>query len=314
IVTQDLIERDLPKYVQLLNSLTEQVVSVTSHVRELLTKVKNGMFETSKGLSFLDVRYHLLLFYLQDLTHLIAIKTDGGKIEESEALNRIVKVRTVIEKMRPLDHKLKYQIDKLVRTAVTGSLAENDPLQLRPNPENLISKLSESESEGEENNAASEKTAAHSGGRKYVPPKIAPMHYDGDMTEADRKKAQMDRQRQAALRSSVIQELRQQYSDAPEEIREKRDFQTERESREELHRKHYEESMMVRLNVTKHQRNARKRGTMSMSGQLNRITHFGDITALTGGDGGQDGDISRPKKKKKLMKKATKRKAFKKHR
>lgn len=95
--------------------------------------------------------------------------------------------------MRPLDHKLKYQIDKLVRTAVTGSLgktdvsssdltfifglefhervdlghmtnirpsfhvsqasvyknvfcfcwflAENDPLQLRPNPENLISKV-----------------------------------------------------------------------------------------------------------------------------------------------------------------------------
>lgn len=56
------------------------------------------------------------------------------------------------------------------------------------------------------------------------------------MTEADRKKAQAERQRQAALRSSVIQELRQQYSDAPEEIREKRDFQSERESREELHR------------------------------------------------------------------------------
>lgn len=62
--------------------------------------------------------------------------------------------------MRPIDHKLKYQIDKLVRTAVTGALgktcfcrlvfcaltpllvaAEDDPLQLRPNPENLISKV-----------------------------------------------------------------------------------------------------------------------------------------------------------------------------
>lgn len=28
----------------------------------------------------------------------------------------------VLEKMRPIDHKLKYQIDKLVRTAVTGNL------------------------------------------------------------------------------------------------------------------------------------------------------------------------------------------------
>ncbi len=71
--------------------------------------------------------------------------------------------------MRPLDQKLKYQIDKLVRTAVTGSLgksfiltrfvidrtyeeqsltwlmgflsAENDPLHFRPNPHNLVSKV-----------------------------------------------------------------------------------------------------------------------------------------------------------------------------
>lgn len=50
---------------------------------------------TPQGLSFLDLRYHLLLFYLQDLTHLISIKTEGQKITDSEALNRIVTVRTV---------------------------------------------------------------------------------------------------------------------------------------------------------------------------------------------------------------------------
>ncbi|KAG7216771.1 hypothetical protein INR49_021169 [Caranx melampygus] len=315
-VDNDLVDRDLPKAVELLNTLTEQVASVTSHVQQLLTKVKEGAYKTSKGLSFLDLRYHLLLFYLQDLTHLISIKTEGGSIKDSEALMRVVTVRTVLEKMRPLDHKLKYQIDKLLRTAATGSLAENDPLQLRPNPENLLSKLDESEeSEDEaETTAASEKRAAHSSGRKYVPPKIAPVHYDGDMTETDRKKAQMERHRRAALRSSVIQELRQQYSDAPEEIRERRDFQSERESREEMHRKHYEESMMVRLNMPKSQKNSKKRGMMAMSGQLSGITHFGDITALTGGEGGQDGEHGRPKKKKKVMKKQTKRKAFKKRR
>ncbi|AWP20859.1 putative neuroguidin [Scophthalmus maximus] len=315
-VDNGLIESDLPKAVELLNNLTEQVASVTSHVRELLTRVKDGAFNTSKGLSFLDLRYHLLLFYLQDLTHLISIKSEGGKIKDSEALDRVVTIRTVLEKMRPLDHKLKYQIDKLVRTAVTGSLAENDPLQLRPNPENLISKLNDSEgSEDEaEGTAASETGAAHSSGRKYVPPKIAPVHYDGDVTEADRKKAQVERQKRAALRSSVIQELRQQYSDAPEEIRDRRDFQSDRESRDETHRKNYEESMMVRLNMPKNQKNTRKRGMMAMTGQLSGITHFGDITALTGGEDRQDGESNRPKKKKKVMKKKTKRRAFKKHR
>uniref|UniRef100_A0A3Q3W5K8 Neuroguidin n=1 Tax=Mola mola TaxID=94237 RepID=A0A3Q3W5K8_MOLML len=291
-----------------LTCFSLQLASVTSHVQDLLTKVKDGAFNTTKGLSFLDLRYHLLLFYLQDITHLISIKTVGGKIKESEALNRVVTIRTVLEKMRPLDHKLKYQIDKLLRTAVTGSLAENDPLQLRPNPENLISKLGESGGSEGEAESMMEKKAAHSSGRKYVPPKIAAVHYDGDMTEADKKKVQAERQRQAALRSSVIQELRQQYSDAPEEIRERRDFQSEREGREELHRKNYEESMMVRLNMPKRVRNSKKRSMMSMSSQLSGITHFSDITALTGGEGRQDWDNLQPKKKKKLMKKKTKRK------
>ena len=59
---------------------------------------------------------------------------------------------------------------------------------------------------------------------------------DGDVTEADRKKEQQDRLRRSALRSSVIQELREQYSDTPEEIRDRRDFQTERQSRDDQHR------------------------------------------------------------------------------
>lgn len=47
----------------------------------------------------------------------------------------------------------------------------------------LFLQLSESESEDEmENNAASEKKAAHSSGKKYVPPKIAPVHY-GNATD-----------------------------------------------------------------------------------------------------------------------------------
>lgn len=48
-----------------------------------------------QGLSFLDLRYNLLLFYLQDLTHLISIKTEGGKIKDSAALSRVVTIRTV---------------------------------------------------------------------------------------------------------------------------------------------------------------------------------------------------------------------------
>lgn len=45
--------------------------------------------------------------------------------------------------------------------------------------------------------------------------------------------------------------------------------------------------MMVRLNTPKRQKNGKKRGVMGMFGQLSGITHFSDISALTGGEGGQ---------------------------
>ncbi|XP_016432124.1 neuroguidin-like [Sinocyclocheilus rhinocerous] len=310
-VGNDLIDNDLPTAVRLLNSLTEQVASVTSHVRDLIKKVREKAYQTSKGLSFLDLRYHLLLFYLHDITHLISLKTGGESLKDNSAIHRLVTIRTVLEKMRPLDQKLKYQIDKLVRTAVTGSLAENDPLHFRPNPQNLVSKLSESENSDEDDNGGNSKGLKDpSASRKYVPPRIAPVHYDGDMTEADRQKEQIDKQKRAALRSSVIQELRQQYSDAPEEIRDRRDFQTERESREELNRKNYEESMMVRLGMTREQRLG-KRGMVGMTSQLGNITRFSDISALTRGEA-QDTDNPKPKKKKKIIKKG-KKKIFRKH-
>lgn len=44
----------------------------------------------------------------------------------------------------------------------------------------------------------------------------------------------------------------------------------------------YEESMMVRLSVSKRERGRRKRANV-MSSQLHSLTHFSDISALTGG-------------------------------
>lgn len=49
----------------------------------------------------------------------------------------------MLEKLRPIDRRLKYQIDKLVKTAVTGGSAgdTSDASQFRANPESLASKV-----------------------------------------------------------------------------------------------------------------------------------------------------------------------------
>ncbi|XP_057344557.1 neuroguidin isoform X3 [Manis pentadactyla] len=284
-------------------------MAVTAQVQALTKKVQARAYPTEKGLSLLEVKDQLLLMYLMDLSHLILDKASGGSLQGHTAVLRLVEIRTVLEKLRPLDQKLKYQIDKLVKTAVTGSLSENDPLRFKPHPSSMRSKLnSEDEEEDEVEEGQSEASGNKSlkAVKKYVPPRLVPVHYDE--TEAEREKKRLERAKRRALSSSVIRELKEQYSDAPEEIRAARHPHVTRQSQEDQHRINYEESMMVRLSVSKREKGRRKRANV-MSSQLHSLTHFSDISALTGGTPHPEEDQNPIKKHKKILKKGRKRKA-----
>lgn len=287
-------------------------MAVTAQVQALTKKVQARTYPTEKGLSLLEVKDQLLLMYLMDLSHLILDKASGGSLQGHAAVLRLVEMRTVLEKLRPLDQKLKYQIDKLVKTAVTGSLSENDPLRFKPNPSNMKSKLgSEDEEEEEGQSEASGKKSVKGAVKKYVPPRLVPVHYDE--TEAEREKKRLERAKKRALSSSVIRELKEQYSDAPEEIRDARHPHVTRQSQEDQHRINYEESMMVRLSVSKREKGRRKRASV-MSSQLHSLTHFSDISALTGGTPHLDEDQNPVKKRKKIPKKGRKKKGVRRRR
>ncbi|XP_074838904.1 neuroguidin [Carettochelys insculpta] len=305
---------DLPSALALLRSLQEQVVAVTAHVRELLQRVRASAFPTEKGLSFLELKAQLLLFYLLDLAQVLLRRSWGRTLVAQPALLRLVEIRTVLEKMRPIEQKLRYQLDKLAKAAVTGAVGDDNPLRFKPAPGNLMSKLSDSgeEEEGDAEGRTVGKTPPAKGGpRKYIPPRLVPVHYDE--TEAERERKALEQAQKRALSSSVIRELKEQFSDAPEEIREGRYLHPTRQSREEEHRQHYEEAMLVRLNVSRREK-AQRRRAAELGAQLHSLTHFGDISALTGVAPAAEG-LSPPKKRrKKISAKRGRRKGFRKRR
>ncbi|XP_020610914.1 neuroguidin-A-like [Orbicella faveolata] len=123
--------------------MSHRVSDIDQHVENLMKKISSGSLTTKKGVSFLELKFHLLLSYVIDLTYYLLTKTDGKPWQEDPAAERLVEVRTVLEKLRPIDQKMKYQIDKMIKTATTGmtSGAEIDPLRFKPNPENMVSKV-----------------------------------------------------------------------------------------------------------------------------------------------------------------------------
>jgi hypothetical protein len=141
---------------------------------------------------------------------------------------RLIFLRTVLEKLRPIEAKLKYQIDKvwplprerhlnvlivpqLVKSATMGaSHAVENPLSFRPNPSALVSKSGqEGGSDGEEGGE----------GDVYQPPKLASVPYEEDRA-LHRKERDERRARERLLHSHMLDELRQDFSDMPLEIRE----------------------------------------------------------------------------------------------
>ncbi len=47
-------------------------------------------------------------------------KVEGQLICEDVCVDRLTEIRTVLEKIRPLDQRLSYQVDKLIKTSNTG--------------------------------------------------------------------------------------------------------------------------------------------------------------------------------------------------
>ncbi|XP_067389244.1 neuroguidin [Emydura macquarii macquarii] len=264
-----------------------------------------------KGPSFLALKAQLLGLYLPDLAQLLLAKSSGRSLAAEPAVLRLAELRTVLEKMRPIEQKLRYQLDKLVKAAVTGAGGEDNPLRFKPDPGNMMSKLSDEEEEGAEGDTARKKPAARGGSRKYVPPRLVPVHYDE--SAAEREARSLERARKRALSSSVIRELKEQFSDAPEEIREGGQRQAPGQSREDEHRRRYEEAMLVRLTVSR-QDKARRRRAAALGAQLHSLTHFGDISALTGAAPPTGEHLSPPQKKRKTSAKRGRRKGFRKRR
>lgn len=127
-----------------------------------------------------------------------------------------------------------------------------------------MSSEDEEEDEAEEGQSgASGKKSGKGTAKKYVPPRLVPVHYGMncggcflsmncvsllcsgitladfyhiDETEAEREKKRLERAKRRALSSSVIRELKEQYSDAPEEIRDARHPHVTRQSQEDQHR------------------------------------------------------------------------------
>uniref|UniRef100_A0A914PH69 Neuroguidin n=1 Tax=Panagrolaimus davidi TaxID=227884 RepID=A0A914PH69_9BILA len=202
-----------------------------AEIKKFKDFVKETSLKAKDGISFFDVKNHEMLSYLTDLSYLMAKMSVGESIENDSSIDRLIKLRVILEKMKPIESKLRPQVDRLIgaKSAKTGEVLS------RARPDQFI--VDDNEDGETEDDDEEEKKP-----KKYVPPKIHAVQYEGDEQEKEIKR--LDRAKKRAIQSSLVRDLHAQYSEAPEEIF---DESRAKESRTEKERRQYEEANFVRL-------------------------------------------------------------------
>lgn len=82
-------------------------------------QVRKGELATAEGVSYLEAKYLLLLHYCMHLVFYILLKAEGRPVRDHPVIARLVEIRAFLEKARPIDKRLRYQMDKLLHAVAT---------------------------------------------------------------------------------------------------------------------------------------------------------------------------------------------------
>ncbi|THG07275.1 hypothetical protein TEA_001865 [Camellia sinensis var. sinensis] len=208
---------EAPRLAAVLKEMKEGLDMLRSKVQALTAKVREDHFPTADGISYLEAKHLLLLNYCQSLVYYLLLKAKGLSIEGHPVVRSLVEIRLFLEKVRPIDKKLQYQIQKLTKVTAgavdkVGSSEKKedatqkteDLLKYRPNPDMLVSKTN---------------TSHEDGGGVYRPPKFAPTSMEEDKVSKQERNAM--RKDKAVLRearqSAYVRELMDDLEGRPEE-------------------------------------------------------------------------------------------------
>ncbi|KAM0325779.1 hypothetical protein ACHAQA_007081 [Verticillium albo-atrum] len=290
----------------LLESLTQSLVSALDTAPKVA-----GIEQSENGISLLDVKNELLLSYLQNLVFLILLKLrnarksdasdDNGDDTTEPIVRKLVELRLFLEKgVRPLEEKLRYQIDKILRAAddaeraaitsktatKTKTKAKGDGSDDESGSQSDEDDDEDDESDEEEDNkvdsanfqarpdafvkpaSASTAVAAAQKDGIYRPPRVAPTVMPSERkekaTKRPQKSATMDEYIESELSTAPLAEP----SIGTNVVAGGRKVKTAADRKVEDERREYEESNFVRLPMQSKKQKAKEAQAAGRSGRM----------------------------------------------
>jgi U3 small nucleolar RNA-associated protein 3 len=96
--------------IALCDELKKTLAEVETNVEPLVKSAKRGEYITEEGITYLDTKYILLLSYCVNIVFYLMMKAEGQSVKDHPVVLKLVEIRSYIEKLRPIDKKLQYQV------------------------------------------------------------------------------------------------------------------------------------------------------------------------------------------------------------
>eukprot|EP01125_Pyxidicula_operculata_P006562 TRINITY_DN2265_c0_g1_i2.p1 TRINITY_DN2265_c0_g1~~TRINITY_DN2265_c0_g1_i2.p1 ORF type:complete len:454 (-),score=152.84 TRINITY_DN2265_c0_g1_i2:1433-2761(-) len=290
LTKEDIIKNDIPTLLKFLGNMQDQTSDLRSKLAILIQRLEENAVPTSEGLSYMHAKIQIMINYIMDLLYMLNRKVKGESVDGHPVVSQTIRSRLILEKIKGLDTKLKYQIDKLLKMAAMAddpALREElmkDQLSHKPN---LKSFTDDNDYEDGKGGAEDGDDLGSSVPDKYVPPKRNAIMFEDRATKAQKDE---DRAREKAKRSRMAKLLAEQYGDAPTLLTTRGDIDDPDENnftKKNDRITEFEEDNFVRVDRMKKKK--KKQGDDTpLSNALADLESYSDI-AILGKDYNEDG-------------------------
>ncbi|KAJ2554926.1 hypothetical protein EV175_002425 [Coemansia sp. RSA 1933] len=296
-----------------LKTISTQANQIRDIVEKLRERVEDGELATGSGISFLEVKHHTMLSYITHLAYLTLLKLHGKQIEDHPVVMNLIEDRTVLERMRPLEQRLKYQIDKMLRNTIISADGGAQQKQRRPEGTEQLATTDDPEKASVADTSAklaavmlSEDTLADPSAFRpnpgnlasdvreedemaiesglYRAPRQVAVRYEEEGNSAAKKDKEEQRMMQRAARSRLVRDLMSEYDDRPEMTTASGNpsvgLVDEKLERLAEDRARYEEENYKRLSVGKKERKGLRSKFMELEDEFGHLNDFAGMAGL----------------------------------
>ncbi|KVI08438.1 Sas10 C-terminal domain-containing protein [Cynara cardunculus var. scolymus] len=134
----DIVYNSAPELVGLLSELNEAVEQLETKVDPILSKLKEEKNLNKTGIQYMELKKQLLLSYCQAITFHLLLKSEGHPVRDHPVLARLVEIKNLLDKMKPLDENLSFEVEDFLKKQATTTVLNSPEEMAAIDPSSLI--------------------------------------------------------------------------------------------------------------------------------------------------------------------------------